>query len=374
MTADAVGGVWTYALELAGGLRERETGVDLAVLGPGLDDTRRRAARKAGVVLHEGPFDLEWMPDPWDDVDRAGEWLLDLEARLRPDVVHLDQLAFGALPWNAPTLVVGHSCVGSWWRAVRGAPPPSEWDEYGRRVTESLRAATLVVAPTRAMLAALERLYGPFHRGRAIHNGRDPGARRAPAEAPEPLVLTAGRLWDPAKNVRALDRAAARVRWPVAAAGPTRGPAGEELVLHRARPLGMLDPDALDGWLRRAAIFALPARYEPFGYGPLEAAQAGCALVLGDIASLREVWGSAAVYVEPEDSDALADAIDRLADDDDRRRSMAARAASRATRYGVAAMTEAYLRAYRRLAGAPATPYVHPQSFPRAYRKEAHPC
>ena len=34
-----------------------------------------------------------------------------LERRLRPDVVHLNGYTHGALPWRAPVLVVGHSCV-----------------------------------------------------------------------------------------------------------------------------------------------------------------------------------------------------------------------------------------------------------------------
>ena len=43
--------------------------------------------------------------------------------------------------------------------------------------------------------------------------------------------------------------------------------------------------------MARASIYALPARYEPFGLSILEAALSGAALVLGDIPSLREVWG-----------------------------------------------------------------------------------
>ncbi len=66
------------------------------------------------------------------------------------------------------------------------------------------------------------------------------------------------------------------------------------------------------GWLGRASIFALPARYEPFGLLPLEAALSGCALVLGDIPSLREVWGDAAWFVPPDDRDALTAAIGSL--------------------------------------------------------------
>jgi hypothetical protein len=63
--------------------------------------------------------------------------------------------------------------------------------------------------------------------------------------------------------------------------------------------LGELPRDALAARAGAASIYALPARYEPFGLSVLEAALSGCALVLGDIASLRETWGDAAVYVPP---------------------------------------------------------------------------
>ena len=62
-----------------------------------------------------------------------------------------------------------------------------------------------------------------------------------------------------------------------------------------------------------AAIYALPARYEPFGLSVLEAAQHGCALVLGDIDSLRENWDGAALFVDPDDAGALAASWARLA-------------------------------------------------------------
>jgi hypothetical protein len=53
-----------------------------------------------------------------------------------------------------------------------------------------------------------------------------------------------------------------------------------------------------------------PARYEPFGLGPREAGLAGCALALGDLASLHEVWGDAATYAS--DDTALAAALTAL--------------------------------------------------------------
>jgi glycosyltransferase involved in cell wall biosynthesis len=189
------------------------------------------------------------------------------------------------------------------------------------------------------MLDALRRLYGLGSGARAsvIPNGlRD---RFAPA-AKEPFVLAAGRMWDEAKGLDALEQAAPRCAWPVRVAGadPDSSSAVE--------PLGRLEPAAMRACMESAAIFAHPARYEPFGLAPLEAGLAGAALVLGDLPSLREVWADAAVYVPPGDGDALAEALQRLIARPGLRDEMARRALRRARSYGAERMARAYLAEY----------------------------
>src|SRR4051812_21591684 len=98
MTADTVGGVWSYAVELAGALHARGMRVTLATMGASLTQHQRDEIERLGTAtLHESGFRLEWMADPWHDVARAGTWLLRLERKLKPDVVHLNQFAFGSL-------------------------------------------------------------------------------------------------------------------------------------------------------------------------------------------------------------------------------------------------------------------------------------
>ena len=125
-----------------------------------------------------------------------------------------------------------------------------------------------------------------------MSNGR--AALTAAPVVKEPFILAVGRLWDEAKNVAALERVAPRLGWPVSVAGEEAHPGGGQVRPGHVRRLGRLAPEALAPWFARASIYALPARYEPFGLSALEAALAGCALVLGDIPSLREVWGDAA--------------------------------------------------------------------------------
>lgn len=347
MTADAAGGVWTYALELVDALAEEGVAVTLAVLGPALSEPQRRqASASAAEAVHEGGFALEWMPDPWHDVDRAGSWLLALADEVGPDVVHLNGYAHAGLAWPAPTLVVAHSCVLSWWEAVRGEPAPPEWAEYRRRVAGGLGAAGAVAAPTAAMLAELRRWYG-FDGGQVIPNCR---SRPWVVEASKrPFVLAAGRVWDDAKNLSALDRVAPHLDWPVVVAGDPAHPGGGDRGLRAAHATGALPFDQLAGLLGRAAVFALPARYEPFGLAALEAALSGCALVLGDIPSLGEVWGNAATYVDPDDEDQLLHVLRALLRDPRLAATRGAAARQRAARYTPAATAAAYLDAYRRL-------------------------
>jgi glycosyltransferase involved in cell wall biosynthesis len=351
LTADAVGGVWTYAGDLSRALCECGVQVSLALMGPSPSDAQREVlAGIPGVEVFERPFSLEWMDDPWDELEAAAEWLLGLEKDLHPDVVHLNGFCHAALAWRAPVLVTGHSCVLSWWRAVYGTDAPAKWDRYADAVARGLRAASLVVAPTTAMLAMLDFHYGPLPRTRVIPNGRyATGPAAGQPSMREPLVLTVGRVWDQAKNIEAVRAVAPFISWPVAIAGESRRFGDHGSHERSARCLGRLTSRELTAWMRRASIFALPARYEPFGMSVLEAALGGCALVLGDIRSLREVWGDAALYVLPDNRRALASAIETLIQDEGRREEMVSRALTRARELSPRRMADGYDGAYRDL-------------------------
>jgi glycosyltransferase involved in cell wall biosynthesis len=351
MTADPIGGVWRYALDLCGALAAQDVEVHLATLGAALTRGQRcAAAALANLELHESRYRLEWMQHPWEDLKAAGEWLLGIQDRHRCSVIHLSHLVHGDLPWSAPVLSVGHSCVLSWWSAVRGGRPSPEWAPYQRRVRRSLQAASCVVAPTRAMLTELERHYGPLTRSEVIPNGAklpEPAAGITPHK--EPLILCVGRLWDEGKNVPALAAVAPRIEWPVYVAGPQSSPDGNTASLAGVRLLGSLEPATLARWYARAAILALPARYEPFGLAALEAGLHGCALVLGDIGSLREVWGDAALYVPPDDRDALHTVLRNLIARPQLRAALGLKARARAREYSIERMLCAYHALYRQL-------------------------
>lgn len=352
MTVDTVGGIWTYALELSRGLAAHGVHVILATMGSPVQPHQRAEIEQLGGAVHlqESNFRLEWMEDPWSDVAAAGEWLLALEREFQPDLVHLNGYAHGAVPFNVPKLIVAHSCAISWWRAVKNTPPPAAWARYHTAVRLGLDQADLIVAPSHAMLASLLRNYGAAHDARVIYNGRDRSPFTAHVTPPhvhkEGFILSVGRLWDEAKNATALAAIAGDLPWPTRVAGDTRPPDGIETTLPNVHLLGRRTAAQLADEYRRAAIYALPARYEPFGLSVLEAALAGCALVLGDIPSLREIWAGAAVFVSPNDTHALRDELLDLIEDPYRRQALGVLAERRAIRFSTARMTAAYLNAY----------------------------
>jgi glycosyltransferase involved in cell wall biosynthesis len=341
MTTDAVGGVWRYSIELASELARMGVSTALAVLGPAPNhEQRQEAYRIAGLNLYECPCRLEWMDDPWDDVARSGEYLLALESEYLPDVVHLNGYAHAALPFRSPKLVVAHSCVLSWWQAVKREPAPSRYERYRRAVTAGLGAADEIVAPSAAMLRELQRFYGA-NTGNVIPNGiSDVTPSRV---RKEPFVLCAGRLWDEAKNVATLAAAARGLSIPVCVAGK-----GADQVTG-VTPLGDLSAQGMRHWFERAAIYAAPAYYEPFGLAILEAATHGAALVLSNIETLREIWADAAIYVAPDDELALRSAIELLAHDPLLRQTMSERAQRRARNYPAQRQARRYQAVYRRI-------------------------
>jgi glycogen(starch) synthase len=124
------------------------------------------------------------------------------------------------------------------------------------------------------------------------------------------------------------------------------------------RCIGQLGPAEMASWMARATIFALPARYEPFGLAALEAALCGCALVLGDIPTLREVWGDAALYASPDDDKALIEAITTLSTDWVQLRALSRAARARALELSPQRMAVRYSAVYDRLVDAAISPEV----------------
>jgi glycogen synthase len=345
MTTDAVGGIWDFSLQLVESLADFGVEVALATMGPLPSETQKKAVQRVpNITLFQSAYRLEWMEDPWEDIARAGKWLLKLEQQLQPDIVHLNGYVHGSLNWAVPVCVVGHSCVLSWWNAVHNEPAPPTWSKYRLAVQKGIQHCDFLVAPSISMLKMLGRWYGRAPASSVIYNGRS--SSRFQPGLKEPLVFTAGRLWDAAKNIAALVRCASDLPWQFVIAGD----GGSEIALpSNFRALGKVPSNQIAEEMARASIYCLPARYEPFGLTVLEAALARCALILSDIDSFRELWSEAALFVPLDDDRRLKQALSDLITDDRLRENLARAAWERAQKYSPETMVSSYLRLYEHL-------------------------
>jgi glycogen(starch) synthase len=335
MTADALGDELRYGVELIDGLAPFNVVTTLALLGPRPSASQRARLRRIGrvEVIETGL--------PVDRLAQDAESVVDAARRIAAiadgaDIVHLSAPALAIADFRAPVVVAAQSCHESRWESVTDEPSPTDFIWRRRLARQGLRRADAIVCPSNAFARELRAIYGcePI----VVHNGC--AASRSPEERPlAPWALTAGRLWDAGENVATIDAAARRSGLPFLAAGPRLGPDGSAASTTCLRLLGRLSEAELAAQLAQRPIFVSAAVYEPFGLAALEAAQAGCALVLSDIATFRELWDGAAVFAPPRDAEAFAVAVSRIAADSVMRVELGAAAQRRAAVYSVEEMS-----------------------------------
>jgi glycosyltransferase involved in cell wall biosynthesis len=342
MTADAVGGVWQYATELSRALAPRGYDVTLAVIGPRLSDTQRSMC--VGDIVETG-LALDWLAEDPAVVAAAGQALGLLATELGADLVQINHPALVVGARGAvPIVAMAHSCVGTWWSAVKQGPIDTDLAWQAELTGLGLAAADRVVCPSAAFAAQVQARYALPETPQTVHNGRTPPP--AIQGAIHDFAFTAGRLWDQGKNLATLDRVAARLGIPIKAAGPLVGPHGETIALSHVHAMGQLDETTLARTLAARPVFVSTATYEPFGLAVLEAALTGCPLVLSDIPTFRELWDGAATFVAPDDDRGFARAIEELIGDERARLANGEHARSHAARYTPLAMAAGMARVY----------------------------
>jgi glycosyltransferase involved in cell wall biosynthesis len=316
IVSDAVGGVWVYTHELARALTLIGIEPVIAVMGPSPSAEQRD--RVHGIKLIDTELPLDWMPTTPREMRRAADAIAAIATLEAADIVQTCSAALLAnSQFDQPTVAVQHSCVATWWATVRGTPLPHEFSWRRDLVEAGLNRASAIVAPTSAFAAQTARTYDLLCPVLAVHNGRRPDAANAAEH--DDFVFTASRLWDEGKNVATLDDAAAHLKVPFHAAGPTLGPNGARANFKHLRCIGEVGEARLASLLAARPIFASAALYEPFGLSVLEAAYAGCALVLSDIPTHRELWAGAAVLVPARDVPGFTSAIRSLLRDPNER-------------------------------------------------------
>ncbi len=171
-----------------------------------------------------------------------------------------------------------------------------------------------------------------------IHSGiadaffdADPGDVRERYGLARPFVLAIGTI-EPRKNIDALlDAFAAlppdlREAFDLVIAGPM-GWASEKTAarLKSVRYLGYIPERDLAPLTAAATVFAYPSLYEGFGFPVAQAMAAGVPVVTANVSSLPEITGGSALLVDPRSLSELRDALARLLESPDLRRSLSAR-------------------------------------------------
>jgi glycosyltransferase involved in cell wall biosynthesis len=188
----------------------------------------------------------------------------------------------------------------------------------------SAHRARRLIAVSQATRTDLVRVYGlPADRIDVVLHGVEPEFFALDRTRTEPFVLCVSTL-HPHKNLDRLIRAYARRNrnWGLVVAG-MRGFFADTLDA-LIKELGVQDSVRLTGWIPREELlqlyartqaFVYPSTFEGFGMPVLEAMAAGIPVACSDIPPLREVAGDAALFFNPLNEDAIADALDRITAD-----------------------------------------------------------
>ena len=360
VTSDTFSGVWTYTRELVSGLVTQGTQVVLVSFGEiPLPQQTGWMQGLHGLEYHPTAFRLDWMQEGEQDFRAAQDYLCSVVRDTRPDLLHLNQLSFGALPVETPRLVVAHGDMITWWLSVHGREPAtSAWlDWYRETIIGGLERAEAVVTASRWMEEMLKLAFSDGFEGYRVLPGRNP-IYFNPFITKEDSVLAIGRLWDTGKQVSLLTHHAHGM--PVCIVGadhpvpappvPIRADVRVSTERHEIAVKGAQTESQLRTLYSKAAIFAATSRYEPTGLTSIEAAFSRCALVANDTAVHRELWGDAALYFERNDPDSLAETLGELRRDHELCRLYGTRAYNRAReRFTARRMVDDYLRLYRQL-------------------------
>ncbi len=230
---------------------------------------------------------------------------------------------------------------------------------FTKQAREAAERSDIIIAVSRFTADQVETLLDvPPARIRVIPHGVHQSTHTQSAR--ENVVLFVGaiqRRKNISRLVKAFERIPRQGNWRLMLAGAADGyGAAEELLTIEDSPiranievLGYVSSAKLEDLYRRARIFAFPSLDEGFGMPVLEAMVHGVPVVTSKYSAMPEVAGSAALLVDPRDTDALGEALARLAADDTLREELSRRGAERASQFTWASAVEKTWAVYQEL-------------------------
>ncbi len=352
-------GTGQYLLHLLRALAEVDNANEYVLLGPPLPDGK---AQFDGVAYPYLSRSLPPMIERRENVAKLiwEQWIGPSAARAEGmDVYHVPHFASPLLP-RTPTVVTVHDVIPLLMPAYRAG---AMVEAYARLVARAAHRATLIITVSqRSKQDIIDTLHIPAERIRVIYNAvSDDMAPVTDAEAiaqararygiGEDYIFYIGGL-DQRKNVPQLVRAFAHLYHQIKDERPhlqlfisgdpdrqrgqlfpdPRPVAVEHGVSERVVFRFVEDADKA-AILSGTQCFVFPALYEGFGIPPLEAMACGAPIVCSNRASLPEVTGEAALTVDPDDVDALAEAMRRVLTDTVLREELRARSLKQAARF-----------------------------------------
>ena len=199
---------------------------------------------------------------------------------------------------------------------------------YRWLIPRVLRRADAVITVSEASRRAITARY-PYSAGKlhVIPHGIAADFHPDPTVKKRPMILYVGSM-NRRKNFQAVIRAFLRADLPgytltmVGGFQPQFALTGSDRALltqagkdPRITMISGVEHGALVALYRQASLFVLPSFDEGFGFPPLEAMACGTPVIVSDRAALPEVCGDAALYVDPDDPDALVMQMQRMLKD-----------------------------------------------------------
>jgi len=270
-----------------------------------------------------------------------------------------------ALDFSGATVLTVHDL--SWIRHPQ-AHPPERVRELERRFAPGLAHASRVITGSQFVKQEIADVFGyDAQRIDVIPHGCDPVFHPRDAQATQAVrqrwglehggyFVCVGTL-EPRKNVRlAIDAhsrlpAGVRTRFPLVMAGLDGW--GDAVGSADVRRVGYLEREDLACLTAGALALVYPSRYEGFGLPPLEAMACGVPPITSNASSLPEVVGDAGLMVDPDDTDAMTQAMQALASNPQARQALARRAVERAAAFTWESSALATVRSYGAALGTP---------------------